>query len=112
MKKARLAVDQWGSLDTGVRPVLQPLEELLSREFPDFQPSRGRHWLIHRLVRHVLLAEALVGEFAAAFRGAGREELDALADSFRFANCARRQRLEQSLRLFASNPQPPSGRLP
>jgi hypothetical protein len=102
-KKARLGVDQWGSVDAGVRNVLQPLEDLLGREFPDFQPSRGgQRWLIHRLVRHVLLAEALVGDLANAFEGAGRDDLDKLADSFRFADCVRRTRLEQSLRLFAA----------
>jgi endoglucanase len=100
-KKARLGVDRWGSLDAGVRDALQPLEELVAREFPDFRPFPwGQRWLIHRLVRHVLLADAMVPEFAACFAGLGERELDELLDSFRLGRCAHRTRLEDLLQRF------------
>ena len=100
-KKERLGVDHWGTLDAGIRPVLQPLEELLAREFPDYQPyPYGQRWLIHRLVRHVLLAGAMVSEFAWRFRGVTEREVEELTDSFRLDRCIHRTRLEHLLTQF------------
>ncbi len=80
-KKARLGVDQWGSVDAGVRHVMEPLERLFEAEFPDFQPyPSGQHQWIHVLVRHILLAEPLVDDFGACFAGLGAEEVEALAE--------------------------------
>ena len=101
-RKRRLGVDRWASLDTGVRPVLQPLEDLVAAEFPDYEPyPYGRRWLVHRLVRHILLAEAMMGDFAARFAGARAEDVEELADSFRLERCVRRTPLEELLRRFA-----------
>ena len=101
-KKARLGVDHWGTLDTDIRPALQPLEELLEREAPDFQPfPYGGQWLLHRLVRHVLLADALVGEHAEQFRGITSEDVEDLVASFSFECCRRRTPLEDLLRRFS-----------
>lgn len=93
-KKARLGVDAWGSLDTGVRDILDPIERTFAEEFPDFQPFPfGQRPWIHVLVRHILLAEPLVGDFRRCFEGVGPAEAEQLADSFRFDACARRDRL-------------------
>jgi len=101
-RKRRLGVDRWATLDTGVRPVLQPLEDLVAAEFPDYEPyPYGRRWLVHRLVRHILLAEAMMGDFAARFAGATADDLEELADSFRLERCVRRTPLEELLRRFA-----------
>ncbi|TMC09026.1 MAG: glycoside hydrolase family 5 protein [Chloroflexi bacterium] len=101
-RKRRLGVDRWASLDTGVRPVLQPLEDLVAAEFPDYEPyPYGRRWLVHRLVRHILLAEAMMGDFAGRFAGATAEDVEELADSFRLERCVRRTPLEELLRRFA-----------
>src|SRR5437660_1018264 len=95
-RKRRLGVDRWASLDTGVRPVLQPLEDLVAAEFPDYEPyPYGRRWLVHRLVRHILLAEAMMGDFAGRFAGATAEDVEELADSFRLERCVRRTPLEE-----------------
>jgi hypothetical protein len=97
-KKARLGVDAWGSRDAGVRHILEPIEQTFGREFPNYRPfpfGVKRH--IDQLVRHVLLAEPLVEEFAALFRDVSADEIDALMQSFRFENCARRQRLAETL---------------
>jgi endoglucanase len=97
-KKARLGADQWGSVDTEVRHVLEPIERLFEAEFPDFDPypSGQRQW-IHTLVRHILLAEPLVGDFRACFEGLSPEQAEVLADSFRFHRCVRRDRLVEIL---------------
>ena len=93
-KKARLGVDSWGSTDAGVRDILDPIEALFEREFPDFQPYPwgARRW-IHGHVRHVMLAEAMVDEFARAFVGVTPDEAVALADSFAFDQCLVRSEL-------------------
>ena len=49
-------------------------------------------------MRHVLLAEPLVDEFAECFRGLDAEQLDALADSFGLDRCVRREPLLDLLR--------------
>jgi endoglucanase len=98
-KKARLGVDAWGAQDTGVRDILEPIERTFAKEFPNYKPfpfGVKRH--IDQLVRHVLLAEPLVKEFAELFRNVSVEEIDTLMRSFRFENCARRDRLAEILR--------------
>ena len=102
-KKARLGVDAWGSSDAGVRHLLEPIEETFRREFPGFDPFPFgvRSW-IHGLVRHVLLAEPLVDDFARCFQGVGSEEAALLADSFRFDGCLKRERLLDILRSAAT----------
>jgi hypothetical protein len=52
---------------------------------------------VHGLVRHVLLAEAMVGDFARCFEGVSPEEAERLADSFAFEACVRRERLAEVL---------------
>jgi len=93
-KKARLGVDSWGSTDSGIRDILEPIERLFEAEFPDFQPYPwgARRW-IHGHVRHVMLAEAMVDEFARAFEGVGPDEAERLADAFAFRNCRIREGL-------------------
>ena len=93
-KKARLGVDSWGSTDSGIRDILEPIERLFEAEFPDFQPYPwgARRW-IHGHVRHVMLAEAMVDEFARAFAGVGPDEAEALAEAFAFGDCRIREGL-------------------
>jgi hypothetical protein len=102
-KKARLGVDAWGSSDAGVRHLLAPIEETFQQEFPGFDPFPfgARSW-VHGLVRHVLLAEPLVDDFARCFQGVGLDEAASLADSFRFDACWKRERLLDILRSAAS----------
>ncbi|WP_376795049.1 glycoside hydrolase family 5 protein [Thermogemmatispora sp.] len=101
-KKARLGVDTWGTLDTQIRHIMQPLEETFAREFPDYAPFPfGAGWLIRRLVRHILLAEPLVEEFAALFADLSEAELDRLLQSFRFERCLQRTPLNDILKEYA-----------
>lgn len=97
-KKARLGVDSWGSTDAGVREILDPIEKLFETEFPDFAPFPwgAKRW-IHGHVRHVMLAEAMVADYANAFAGVTPVEAAGLADAFALENCVRRERLEAIL---------------
>ncbi len=98
-KKARLGVDSWGSTDAGVRGILDPVERLFAEEFPDFQPYPwgAKRW-IHGHVRHVMLAEAMVDEFARSFTGVTPDQAEALADAFAIENCVVREPLAAILR--------------
>jgi hypothetical protein len=95
-KKARLGVDSWGSVDAGVRHILDPIDETFAREFGDFDPFPwGRKRWVDVLVRHILLAEPLVGDFGRCFEGVSPDEAEALADCFAFDRCTRRGRLAE-----------------
>jgi endoglucanase len=93
-KKGRLGIDSWGSTDQEIPDVMEPVHNLVAKEFPNWQPYP---WSARNstddLVRHLLFAQAMVGEYAERFRGLGDDELLALADSFRLDQCTRRDRL-------------------
>ncbi|GAA1305490.1 glycoside hydrolase family 5 protein [Saccharothrix xinjiangensis] len=98
-KKARLGADAWGGDDSGVRSLLDPVEELFEREFPDYDPFPwGRRAWATTLVRNILLAEPLVGEFGRCFAGVGPEEAEELAACFAFSGCVPRAGLVEVLR--------------
>lgn len=98
-KKRRLGVDSWGGSDAGVRDVLDPIDALFDREFPDYRPYPwGRQPHIAVLVRHILFAEPLAEEFADRFRGVDGARARELAASFRFDACDERTALSAVLR--------------
>jgi hypothetical protein len=102
-KKARLGVDAWGGREAGVSHIMGPLAETLTTEFPGWAPGPfGAPWYARRLVRHILLSEALLPEFAALFEGVSEAEIDALMRSFLFQNCAVRSELAEILAAYAS----------
>jgi hypothetical protein len=97
-KKVRLGVDQWGSTGEEAREVTQPVQDLVAREFPDFDPYPwGRFDWVRTLLLNITFAQAMAPEYAELFRGLGEDELVALADSFAFANCAIRETLRDQL---------------
>lgn len=98
-KKARLGVDSWGGTDRQVRQILDPIEELFDREYPDFEPYPwGRRAWIHLLVRHILLAEPMVRDFGRCFEGVTPDQAEELAASFALRDCTRRDALVETLR--------------
>jgi hypothetical protein len=106
-KKLRLGADSWASTDSGIRDVMAPIEALMDREFPTWEPFPfGRRWMIKRLVRHILIAEPLEVEFAECFRGLGEDDVAPLMASFEFEHCVPRRAL---LELLRSNLGEPSG---
>jgi endoglucanase len=93
-KKARLGVDEWGSTDLEVADVVEPIHQLVAKEFPTWQPYPwGARGTTDDLVRHILFAQALLDEYASGFAGLDDGEVVALADSFALRACERRQRL-------------------
>jgi hypothetical protein len=102
-KKHRLAIDAWGADETHVRPVYQPLIDLIKQEIkPEHQnlypaPVWKLTDRIGRLSRNILVSEFLVKEWAEHFRGKSAEEIDEIAKSFAFANCLHRDSLNKVL---------------
>ncbi len=98
-RKRRLGIDSWGGTDAHVRDVLDPIESLFDREFPDFAPwPWGRKPHIATVVRHVLMAEPLAEQFGDLFSGVDVDTAKQLAASFRFDQCVERTGLSHVLR--------------
>jgi aryl-phospho-beta-D-glucosidase BglC (GH1 family) len=97
-KKDSLGADAWGSTDKNIRQVMEPIEELFKKEFSEYDPyPRGQQGQINLLVRHILIAEALIPDYCNLFKDLSEEELIALAESFKFENYIKRERLEAIL---------------
>jgi aryl-phospho-beta-D-glucosidase BglC (GH1 family) len=97
-RKDSLGADAWGSSDKNIRQVIAPIEELFQKEFKGYNPyPAGQQRHISLLVRNILISEALVPEYCNLFRDLSEEELIALAQSFRFENYVKRERLEDIL---------------
>jgi endoglucanase len=97
-KKARLAADKWGSDGVGVAEVTGPVQDLIAREFPGFEPYPwGRQDWVRTLLLNITMAQPLAWEYAELFRGLGEDELTALADSFALGNCTVRTTLASQL---------------
>jgi aryl-phospho-beta-D-glucosidase BglC (GH1 family) len=93
-KKDRLGADKWGSDGEGVVTVTGPVQDLIAAEFPAFAPYPwGRTDWVRTLLLNILFAQPLAYEYADLLRGLDDSELDALAHSFEFANCAVREPL-------------------
>ncbi|MFI7451888.1 glycoside hydrolase family 5 protein [Nonomuraea sp. NPDC049714] len=100
-KKRRLGADRWGSTMEEAGDRLSPLHTLVETEFPGWNPYPwGARYQTDDLIRHILIAQALLPEYAELFRGLDDSELLALADSFALEGCVRRQPL---LDLLAAN---------
>jgi len=97
-RKDSLGADKWGSIDKNIRQVISPLEELFKKEFKGYEPyPQGQQGQIDLLVKHILIAEALVPEYCNLFKDLSEEQLIALAQSFRYENYVKRDRLEDIL---------------
>ncbi len=97
-KKDRLGADQWGSTGEGPKEVTQPVQDLIAREFPTFQPYPwGAFDWVRTLLLNITFAQPLVDEYAELFGGLDDSELLALADSFALENATVREPLRQQL---------------
>ena len=95
LRKDSLGADRWGSTDKDIRQVMKPLEDLFAKEFPAYNPyPNGTNNHIALMVRHILIAEALLPEYCNLFKDLSEEQVIALAKSFSFENYVRRNRLE------------------
>jgi endoglucanase len=97
-KKKRLGADSWGGVETGIREVLEPIDALLARELPSFDPyPNGAKREARLLIRHILIAEALLDEYGKAFEGLSEDDVVELGKSFNLEKAQRRTRLEAIL---------------
>ena len=95
LRKDSLGADRWGSTDKDIRQVMKPLEDLFAKEFPEYNPyPNGTNNHIALMVRHILIAEALLPEYCNLFKDLTEDQVIALAKSFSFENYVRRNRLE------------------
>jgi endoglucanase len=95
LRKDSLGADRWGSTDKDIRQVIKPLEDLFAKEFPEYNPyPNGANNHIALMVRHILIAEALLPEYCNLFKDLTEEQVIALAQSFRYENNVHRTRLE------------------
>ena len=71
---------------------------MLAREFPDFDPyPNGAKREARLLVRHILIAEALLASSGRLFEGLSEDQVVELAESFNLDKAKRRTRLEAIL---------------
>lgn len=103
-KKYRLAVDSWGADPKFVDYAYAPIVQLIKDEVPDENDRRiypypvwGVEERVARIARSTLVAEFLVKEWAEHFSGMDEKELDQIAQSFKFENCLKRERLNAVL---------------
>lgn len=97
-RKERLGVDSWTSTGREVAGATDPILQLIEREFPNRESlTFDSAWMVDRLLRGIMLSEALVPEFVAAFSGLSEEELDGLLQCFRLQNCVIREPLAHVL---------------
>ena len=97
-RKDFFGADAWGSTDKNIRQVIEPVEQLIKKEFPAFNPyPAGAQRHISLLVRNILISEALLPEYCSLFKGKTEGEIKALAESFHFDNYVMRTRLADIL---------------
>ncbi|KAI0739456.1 glycoside hydrolase [Daedaleopsis nitida] len=107
-RKYRLAADSWGADDRFVRDIYRPIVQLIEDNVPKEEHRRMYPypvWTVEgrvaRLARCMLISEFLVKEWADQFKGMADEDLDRLAESFKFENCMKREGLNKVLRNHA-----------
>ena len=82
-RKDSLGADAWGSTDQHIRQIMAPLEDLFKKEFSEYNPyPKGPMGQINLMVRHILIAEALVPEYCDLFRNLTEDELILLHSHF------------------------------
>jgi hypothetical protein len=76
-----------------------PIEETFAREYPDYEPFPfGVGSWLQTLVRAIVLAEPMIKDFEKLFEQIDDDDtVVALAESFAFGNCVRRQRLAETI---------------
>lgn len=103
-KKHKLAIDSWGGDDTHVRQIYMPMVHLIEENVTNKKnlemypyPVWNLKKRVERMSRAILLGEIFALEWADHFRGKSLEELDELAQSFKFENCLKRDGLNKVL---------------
>ncbi|RDW59093.1 hypothetical protein BP5796_12017 [Coleophoma crateriformis] len=106
-KKRALAVDSWAYDDAHLQPGLfGPLHKWFEDNIPEkYSKKYPWQWRMHmhvfRGIRGITLAEYMIPEWADYFKDLSYEQLDELAASWKYENCLGRERLNETLRLYA-----------
>jgi len=105
-KKHRLAIDAWGADDKDVHHIYQPLIDHIAQEISEkYRSLYPNLWTFGkratRLSRNILISEFMIKEWADHFIGKTEEDIDALAGSFKFENCLKRDGLNAALSAHA-----------
>lgn len=106
-KKRDLAVDSWAYDDAHLQenlfgPLHKWFEDNVPAKYSKKYPWQWRmNMHVFRGIRGITMAEYMVPEWADYFQGKSFEELDELAASWKFENCLGRERLNESLKLYA-----------
>jgi len=97
-KKLRLGADNWGSTGEEAPEVTRPVQDLIAKQFPNFDPYPWGRWdWVRTLLQNILIAEPLAHEYADLFRGLDEAGIDALIQSFALAGCTIREPLRSQL---------------
>jgi len=101
-KKKELALDAWGADSKRVASIFDPIEKWVLDAAPDLDHKYPSTWRgrthIRRVLREMLLSEALTDEYASYFAPLSHSELDEVAASFKFKNCWQRKELNEVIR--------------
>ncbi|CCG82766.2 putative Glucanase [Taphrina deformans PYCC 5710] len=102
-KKKKLAVDAWGTDESKVKDIFDPVERWFQENVPEMYQKRYP-WPIHtmearigRLCRAILMSEYMVPQIAECFAGVSMDELDEMAKSFALTKCKQRDGLNRIL---------------
>ena len=107
-KKHRMAVDAWGKDDTRVKHIYEPIVNLIQDAVADkanlklYPPLWVLPERTTRISRTMMVAEYLVKEWADHFIGMDEQQLEEMAKSFSFANCQKRDGLNDVLTAHAA----------
>ncbi|KAF8587347.1 glycoside hydrolase family 5 protein [Ramaria rubella] len=108
-KKQRMAIDAWGTDDTYVKHIFDPLGDWITQNVDEEHrklypfPVWSFKTRVAQLSRHILAAEFLVDEWAEHFRGKSEAEIDEIAKSFSFENSLKRDGLNKVLTEHAAS---------
>lgn len=108
-KKHRMAADAWGTDDSHIKHIFEPLAEWISQNVTEDKRKLypGPVWSfkdrVGRLTFQILVAEYLVAEWAEHFVGKSDSEIDEIARSFSFENSVKREGLNAVLKEYAAS---------
>ncbi|PQE28697.1 putative glucanase protein [Rutstroemia sp. NJR-2017a WRK4] len=107
-KKKELNLDCWGAQESkSLTEALSPFVKWIEENAPKAKEQYPTPWGVERQIRRAVLesyvASSFSDEFAELFAGKSEKELDELAASWKYENCAKREGLNKVLGEFAES---------
>jgi hypothetical protein len=105
-KKQALQLDAWGAPESkSLAEALSPLVKWIEENAPKAKEQYPTPWGVERQIQRAVIQSYVAGsfsdEFAELFAGKSEKELDELAASWKYENCAKREGLNKVLGDFA-----------